>query len=133
MELCTKVFELYQVSKRFQWSQLAYIKSITQFPFFFWSSDTHQSYYLMGCHTTGINSSFNSFLSVFRFSNLICLIKKLFWLGWKLKQYAWQKAIFIRLKIDKISLIKKIRLKIKTICLRKNRLWIVIKITVFYN
>ena len=28
---------------------------------FYSSSDTHQSHHLLGCHATGINSSFNSF------------------------------------------------------------------------
>lgn len=39
---------------------------------FFSSSDTRQSQNLLGCHTTGINSSFDSFLSVLRFPNLVC-------------------------------------------------------------
>ena len=39
---------------------------------FFSSFDTHKSNYLLGCHATGINSLFNSFLSALRFSNLIC-------------------------------------------------------------
>ena len=44
---------------------------------FFSSSDTHQSHHLLGCPPTGINSSFNSFLSALRFSNLICQTKSL--------------------------------------------------------
>ena len=37
---------------------------------FFSSSDTHQSYHLLGCHTTGINSSFIffEFLAFIKFS-----------------------------------------------------------------
>ena len=40
------------------------------------SSDKHQSHHLFGCHATGINYSFNSFLRALRFSNLICQDKK---------------------------------------------------------
>ena len=35
---------------------------------------------LLGCHAIGINSSFNSFLSDLRFSNLICQAKSLIWM-----------------------------------------------------
>ena len=43
---------------------------------FFSSSDMHQTHHLLGCHATGINSSYNSFLGALRFSNLICQDKK---------------------------------------------------------
>ena len=56
------------------------------------SSDIHQSHHLLGYHTTGINSSLNSFLSYLCFLNLICLTKTLFWLSKKSKQFAWQKS-----------------------------------------
>ena len=59
---------------------------------FFSSSDIHQSHHLLGYHTTGINSSLNSFLSYLCFLNLICLTKTLFWLGKKSKQFAWQNS-----------------------------------------
>ena len=59
---------------------------------FFSSSDTHQSHHLLVCHATGINSSFNSFLSASHFSNLVCLIKK---------------AVLTRRKIKRIMLDKK--------------------------
>ena len=36
-----------------------------------------QSCHLNGCHTTGINSLFNYFLGVLRFSNLVCQAKSL--------------------------------------------------------
>ena len=44
---------------------------------FFSSSDTHQPHHLLRCHVTGINSSFNSFLSALPFSNLACQAKSL--------------------------------------------------------
>ena len=50
------------------------------FASFFSSSDTQKFHHLLGSHTIGINSSFNSFLSALCFSNLICLTKKLSWI-----------------------------------------------------
>ena len=44
---------------------------------FFSSSDTHQPHHLLRCHVTGINSSFNSFLSALRFPNIVCQAKSL--------------------------------------------------------
>ena len=44
---------------------------------FFSSFGMQKSNHLLGCHSIGIYTSFNSFLSVLRFSNLICLTKKL--------------------------------------------------------
>ena len=60
---------------------------------FFSSSDTHQSHHLLRCHATGINSSFNSFLSALRFSKLICQAKKLFCLEKKLKEIRLTKKL----------------------------------------
>ena len=54
-----------------------------------------------------IYSSFNSFLNVLCFWNLICLTKKLFWLDWKFKEYAWQKSFFKQLLRYKYFIIKK--------------------------
>ena len=59
--------------------------------YFFSSSDMNQSHNLIECHAIGINSSLICIVSSLRFSNLMCLIKKLSWLDWKLKQFAWQK------------------------------------------
>ena len=42
---------------------------------FFSSPDIHQSHDLLGCHATGVSSSFNSYLNALIFSNLICLTK----------------------------------------------------------
>ena len=44
---------------------------------FFSSSEMQKFYHLLGCHVIRINSSFNSFLSDLRFSNLICQVKRL--------------------------------------------------------
>ena len=61
----------------------------------------HKFHHLLGCHAIGINS-LTLFLTDLRFSNLICqaksLTKKLSWLDWKLKQYAWQKS-FLKIVI----------------------------------
>ena len=64
--------------------------------YFFSSSDMNQSHNLIECHATGINSLLICIVSSLRFSNLMCLIKKLSWLDWKLKQFAWQKKVFFR-------------------------------------
>ena len=66
------------------------------FIYFFSSSDMNQSHNLIECHATGINSLLICIVSSLRFSNLMCLIKKLSWLDWKLKQFAWQKKVFFR-------------------------------------
>ena len=60
----------------------------------FWHAETPSL--LLGYYAAGINSSLNSifFKSFLPFSNLICLIKKLFWLEKKLIHYAWQKKNF---------------------------------------
>ena len=50
---------------------LSKIGSISSFS----SSDMQKFYYPLGCLAIGINSSFNSFLSLLCFSNLICLTK----------------------------------------------------------
>ena len=39
------------------------------------SSDMLHSHHLLGCHTTGINPSFNSFLSALHFSTLVSQAK----------------------------------------------------------
>ena len=52
---------------------------------FFSSSGNHQSHHLLECYAIVINS--------LRFSNLICLTKKLSWFTWKLK-HAWWKSFF---------------------------------------
>ena len=43
---------------------------------FYSSPDTQKLHHLLGCHATGINSSF-IFLRALRFSNLICQAKSL--------------------------------------------------------
>ena len=45
--------------------------------YFFSSSDTDQSHYLLGFHTTRINSSFNSFFKFFTFSKFNMLEKEI--------------------------------------------------------
>ena len=96
---------------------------------FFSLSDMHQSHHLLECYTTGINFSHNSFLSSLRFLNLIWLTKKLSWLDWKLKQFAWQRSCSDwRKKLKQFSWHKSF--------LRVNKITIfliVTKITVFYN
>ena len=69
--------------KMFQYPHIVYyqrtlLQSLGEdrFYFFFSSSDTKKIHHLLGCHASGINSSFNSFFSALRFSNLICLTKK---------------------------------------------------------
>ena len=58
---------LYTIDTQFQILSIN-IRSISFFP----SSYMHQSHHLLGCHTTSSNSSFSSFLSSLRFSNLVC-------------------------------------------------------------
>ena len=83
---------------------------------FFSSSDTHQSHYLPGCHTTGINCSF----SFFKFS---MLDKKAVLTREKIKRNMLdKKAVLTREKILKNMIDKKAvltREKIKPICLTK--------------
>ena len=55
------------------YNSLINIESIS----FFSPPDTHQSHHLLECHAKGITSSFNSFLSALRFSNLVCQDKKI--------------------------------------------------------
>ena len=58
------------------------------------SSDTRQSHHPLWCHAAGINSSFNYFSSALGFPNLVCLLKKLFWLERKLKEICLAKKLF---------------------------------------
>ena len=67
---CLNTSILYTTDIHFHNSSLS-IMSIS----FFSSSDTQKSHHLLGCHAIGINFSFNSFLGVLRFSNLIYLTK----------------------------------------------------------
>ena len=68
-----------QEKKRFQYFPSVYYRCTLynspiniRYISFFSCSDTHQFHHLLGCNATGINSSFNSFLSALCFSNLIC-------------------------------------------------------------
>ena len=84
IQLLTKIFELYQVPQRFQHSQIVYIKSITQwksvlFPFSHLLACTNTT--ILGCHTTGINSSFISFLKLV--SRFYQTMKNVFYFIWK--------------------------------------------------
>ena len=88
--------------KMFQYSHIVYYQhTILQllnknwiyfFFLIFWHAEPPSL--LLGYYAAGINSSLNSifFKSFLPFSNLICLIKKLFWLEKKLIHYAWQKT-----------------------------------------
>ena len=68
----------------------------------------HQSHHLLGCHATGITSSFNSFLSALHFSNLVCLIKKAALTREKIKRnMLYKKAVLTREKIKRNMFDKK--------------------------
>ena len=93
-----KIFELYQV---FVWQNVSVkIGSIS----FFSSSDMQKLHHLLGKHAIDIKSSLIFFkcLAFFKFTMpsqksdkiFIHWQKKLSWLVWKLKQYAWQKSCF---------------------------------------
>ena len=69
---CPNTLVLYTTNTHFH-NSLINIGSVS----FFSSSDTQQSHHLLGCHAIGINFSFNYFLSVLPFSNLICPAKSL--------------------------------------------------------
>ena len=82
-------------SQRFQYSQIVYIKKHYSVKL------DSISFFLILWHAKvpppiGMPRYWNRFfifffLSSLRFSNLICLTKKVLWLDWKLKQHAWQK------------------------------------------
>ena len=57
VELCTKTFGLYQVSQRFQYSQIENIKTLLSKYRFFFFSHPQKFHHLLGCHATGINFS----------------------------------------------------------------------------
>ena len=90
---------------------------------FFSFSGTQKPQHLLEYHN-GMDYSFNSFLRVLHFSNLICqtknLTKKLFWLKKNLQEIRFKKkAVLTTLKNKKIYL--------------TNSFFIAIKITFFYN
>ena len=69
---CFNAPNLYTTNPHF-YNSLKEIGSIS----FLSSSDSHQSHYLLGCHTIDINSLLISFLSALLFSNLVCQTKSL--------------------------------------------------------
>ena len=103
-----KIFELYQfiVWQNVSMLLIRILKSIfiKIGSISFSISDMPKSHYLLGCHAIGINSSliFFKVLCVFKiyyakpkvWQYFYRLTKKLSWLDWKLKQYAWQKSFF---------------------------------------
>ena len=70
------------------------------------SYDTHQSQHLLGCYATGINSLLISLLSVLPFSNLMILIKKMFYLKKCKRNMLGKKAVLTREKIKRNMLHK---------------------------
>ena len=83
MELFTKIFELYQVSQRFQYSHIVYIENITQLKsilFLFSHRLTHQSstiYWdaMLLAMLLALILHLILFLIALRYSNLICQTK----------------------------------------------------------
>ena len=71
----TRYSERFQVTKYFNTFKFHKLKTVNST--FLSSSDMQKFHHLLGCHAIGINSSLISFLITLRFSNLICLTKKL--------------------------------------------------------
>ena len=105
VELCTKTFGLYQVSQRFQYSQIENIKTLlSKYRFFF--------FLILKSSTIYWDAMLLALISHLSFFKLFAFFKF--------------NMHFIRVT-KKVTVI---RLKIKTICLAKKLFWIVIKVTV---